>query len=358
MITSSKERKEAAQSTGDGAPGKKLLSPTLIKVLGGLIPILTGAIIWFSPTPAGLQTQAWRMLAIFVATILGLLFQPLPSGALMFLVLSFSIISGVLTESKALIGFTNSTVWLIFCAYVISIGFLRTGLGRRIAYKMIQWLGGSTLGIAYALGFSDLILAPAMPSVTARSGGVIFPILRSLNEICGSEPGPTGKKLGNFLVISCFLITPVTGSMFLTGMAADPLAAELAKKTLKINITWSGWAMAAVVPGLICFMVTPLLLYWLTKPTMKRAPGAHACSILLNGLCCVTSLLLLWTPNWILCASTFWAQTGNAASNTLASIRDMIRKDRSLCEALAAHYLLPRTISEQTNPAMFANFLS
>ncbi len=244
-------------------------------MLSGLIPILTGAIIWFSPTPAGLQTQAWRMLAIFVATILGLLFQPLPSGALMFLVLSFSIISGVLTESKALIGFTNSTVWLIFCAYVISIGFLRTGLGKRIAYKMIQWLGGSTLGIAYALGFSDLILAPAMPSVTARSGGVIFPILRSLNEICGSEPGPTGKKLGDFLVISCFLITPVTGSMFLTGMAANPLAAELAKKTLKINITWSGWAMAAVVPGLICFMVTPLLLYWLTKPTMKRAPGAR-----------------------------------------------------------------------------------
>jgi DASS family divalent anion:Na+ symporter len=213
-------------------PGRGL-SPVVRKSIAAAVPLMVLAIIWFSPTPAGLTVQAWRMLAIFAATIIALLFQPLPSGALMFIALAFSIVTKVLTESKALVGFTNSTVWLIFCAYIISIGFMKTGLGKRIAYKMISWLGGSTLGIAYALGLSDLVLAPAMPSVTARSGGVIYPIVRSITSICGSEPGPTGKKLGNFLILSSFLITPVTGAMFLTGMAANPLAAELAKKTLK-----------------------------------------------------------------------------------------------------------------------------
>jgi DASS family divalent anion:Na+ symporter len=255
-------------------PGRGL-SPVVRKSIAAAVPLMVLAIIWVSPTPAGLTVQAWRMLAIFAATIIALLFQPLPSGALMFIALAFSIVTKVLTESKALVGFTNSTVWLIFCAYIISIGFMKTGLGKRIAYKMISWLGGSTLGIAYALGLSDLVLAPAMPSVTARSGGVIFPIVRSITSICGSEPGPTGKKLGNFLILSSFLITPVTGAMFLTGMAANPLAAELAKKTLKIEITWGGWALAALVPGLLCFIVTPLLVYWLTKPELKRAPGAR-----------------------------------------------------------------------------------
>jgi DASS family divalent anion:Na+ symporter len=240
-----------------------------------LVPVAVLALIWYSPTPAGLQLQAWRMLAIFAATILGLLLQPLPAGALMLLAIAFSVGTKVLPEGKALAGFTNSTVWLIFCAFVISIGFINTGLGRRIAYRLIAWLGGSTLGLAYALGITDLVLAPAMPSVTARSGGVTFPIVRSITSILGSEPGPTGKKVGNFLIINSFLITTVTATMFLTAMAGNPLAAELAKKTLKLEITWGGWAWAALVPGLLCFVATPLLLYWLTKPEMKRTPGAR-----------------------------------------------------------------------------------
>lgn len=267
------QRSQLEGVRGDKPGGKP---PGMRKLMAAIAPILVLAVIWFWPTPIGLQVQAWRMLAIFAGTIVGLLFQPLPPGPLMFLALAFSIVTKVLPEGKALSGFTNGTVWLIFCAYVISIGFMRTGLGKRIAYKMIAWLGkGSTLGIAYALCLTDLVLAPAMPSVTARSGAVILPILRSINSICDSEAGPKGKRLGNFLVISSFLITPVTGGMFLTGMAANPLAAELAKKTLHIDITWSGWALAALVPGLACFLVTPLLLYWLTKPELKRTPGAR-----------------------------------------------------------------------------------
>ena len=175
------------------------------KIFSALIPLVVLGIIWIAPPPAGLSLQAWKMFAIFAATILGILLQPLPSGAVMILGVVLTVFTGVLSEAKALSGFANGTVWLIFCAYIISIGFVKTGLGRRIAYKLISWLGGSSLGIAYALGVSDLIMAPAMPSVTARAGGVIFPIVRSINTAMGSEPGPTGKKIGNFLIMTCFL---------------------------------------------------------------------------------------------------------------------------------------------------------
>jgi divalent anion:Na+ symporter, DASS family len=245
------------------------------KIYSGLIPVIVMAAVWFSPVPSGLSPAAWKMFAIFFATILGILLQPLPSGAIMILGVAFSIYAKVLPEAKALSGFANSTVWLIFCAYVLSIGFVKTGLGRRIAYKLISWLGGSSLGIAYALGVSDLIMAPAMPSVTARSGGVIFPIVRSINAALGSAPGPTGKKIGNFLIMTGFHSAPVTGAMFLTGMAANPLCAELAKKTLKLDITWGGWALAGLVPGIICFVATPLLLFWLIKPEMRRTETAR-----------------------------------------------------------------------------------
>ncbi|EHR8837269.1 DASS family sodium-coupled anion symporter, partial [Shigella flexneri] len=236
-------------------------SVTGTKLFSFLIPLLIGVVIWFYPIPEGLSPQAWHMFAIFASTIAAILTQPLPSGAVMLVALCVVIFTGTLSEAKALSGFASGTVWLIFCAYVLSLGFVTSGLGKRIAYKMLSLFGGSSLGIAYSLGVSDLIMAPAMPSVTARSGGIIFPIARSINDVLGSSPGATGKRIGDFLTMVCFQFTPITGAIFLTGMAANPLVASLAKSTLGLEITWGGWFISAIVPAMVCFCLMPLLVY-------------------------------------------------------------------------------------------------
>lgn len=237
-------------------------------------PLALLAILWLVPPPAGLAPAAWHMFAIFAATICAILTQPLPSGAVMIIGLVAAVLTGTLTQAKALSGFASGTVWLIFCAYVLSLGFVKSGLGRRIAYKMLSLFGGSSLGIAYALGVTDLIMAPAMPSVTARSGGIILPVARSINDVLDSQPGPSGRRIGDFLIMVCFQFTPITGAMFLTGMAANPLVGDLAKKSLDIEISWGGWFLAAVVPALVCFVVMPQLVYRLLNPELKRTPEA------------------------------------------------------------------------------------
>lgn len=243
-------------------------------VIATAVPVLIGLAIWFLPIPEGLTPEAWHMFAIFAATIAGILTQPLPSGAVMLIALCVAIFTGTLTQAKALSGFASGTVWLIFCAYILSLGFVTSGLGKRIAYKMLSLFGGSSLGIAYSLGVSDLIMAPAMPSVTARSGGIIFPIARSINSVLGSAPGETGKKIGDFLTMVCFQFIPITGAMFLTGMAANPLVGSLAKTSLGVDITWGGWFVAAVVSALVCFCLMPLLVYKILNPELKRTPEA------------------------------------------------------------------------------------
>jgi divalent anion:Na+ symporter, DASS family len=250
-------------------------SEPLVKVLWRAgIPLALLAVLWALPVPEGLKPAAWHMFAIFAATICAILTQPLSSGAVMILGLCVAIFSGTLTEPKALAGFASGTVWLIFCAYVLSLGFVKSGLGKRIAFKMLSKFGGSSLGIAYSLGITDLIMAPAMPSVTARSGGIIFPVAKSINEVLGSGPGPTGKKIGDFLTMVCFQFTPITGAMFLTGMAANPLVGKLAKDSLNVEISWGGWFLAAVVPALVCFMVMPQIVYRILNPELKRTPEA------------------------------------------------------------------------------------
>ncbi len=243
------------------------LVPTLITVAVGLI-------IWFIPPPEGVDIKAWHLLAIFVATILGIILKPLPMGAVAMLGMAATALTGTLSIGDTLSGFSNSVIWLIVFAFFIARGFIKTGLGARIAYLFVALLGKKTLGLSYGLIATDLILAPAIPSNTARAGGVIFPILKSLAMAYDSNPEDgTERKIGSFLTKTAFQGTVITSAMFLTAMAANPLAAQLAGD-MGIEITWGGWAMAAIVPGLVSLLVIPLLIYKLYPPEIKETPGA------------------------------------------------------------------------------------
>jgi len=56
-------------------------------------------------------------------------------------------------------------------------------------------MGKSTLGLALGLNIAETLLAPAMPSTSARAGGIFMPIIKSLSEASGSFPGEAVKTL-------------------------------------------------------------------------------------------------------------------------------------------------------------------
>ncbi len=68
-------------------------------------------------------------------------------------------------------------------------GFEKTGLGDRVATLFVRAFGKSTLGLAYGLSVAEALVAPAMPSTTARAGGIFMPIISSLALANGSKPG-------------------------------------------------------------------------------------------------------------------------------------------------------------------------
>src|SRR6266536_393401 len=248
-----------------------------------LITLAVGATIWLIPPPqvaadtlpAGADLlKAWHLLAIFVATIVGIIAKPLPMGAVAMLGVTATALTGTLTIADALSGFQDTTIWLIVLAFFIARGFIKTGLGSRVAYLFVRLLGTRTLGLSYGLIATDLVLAPAIPSNTARAGGVVFPILKALSQAYGSRPDDgTARKMGAFLTIAAFQGTIITSAMFLTAMAANPLAAKLAGD-MGIGISWTGWATAAIVPGIVSLAVAPYLLYKLYAPEITSTPAA------------------------------------------------------------------------------------
>jgi divalent anion:Na+ symporter, DASS family len=248
--------------------------PLRNRIVRGAITILAAILAWFLPMPPGVADQAWHLFAIFLATIVGLILQPVPMGAVVLIGITATTVTGTLTIGDALNGYMNATVWLIVAAFLFARAFSKTGLGRRIAYYFIRSFGQRTLGLAYALGLADLVLAPGIPSGAARTAGVLFPVVKSLASTYGSEPGPTAGRIGTFLMLCAYQVHAVTCAMFLTSMVANPLIAELTRKTIQVNISWAGWALAALLPGLISFAVLPYLVLLMTRPEIRHTPEA------------------------------------------------------------------------------------
>jgi DASS family divalent anion:Na+ symporter len=244
------------------------------KLWKGILAVGIGAAIWFSPLPAGLKLQAWHLFAIFAATIIALILQPLPMGVTCFVSITFTALVGVLQPAQALSGFGNTTIWLIVSAFLFSRGFIKTGLGRRIAFLIMRAIGHRTLNLAYALAISDMIISPATPSVTARSGGIIFPIAQSLAVAFDSQPGTSARRMGAFLIQSVTHVSMVTSTLFLTSQAGNTLVAALAAKTFNYQIDWLFWLKASVVPGLVALALIPYLLYKFYPPEIKETPEA------------------------------------------------------------------------------------
>lgn len=246
--------------------------PLVISVSVGLI------IRFFVPKPIEVTTQAWQLLAIFLSTIAGLVLSPLPVGAWAFLGLTTSIVTKTLTFSTAFSAFTSEVIWLIVISFFFARGFVKTGLGDRIATYFVKWLGKSTLGLSYGLTISEALIAPAMPSTTARAGGVFLPIIKSLSLSAGSLPGePSAKKLGSYLVQSQFQSAGNSSALFLTAAAQNLLCLKLAEELgVIISSPWVTWFKAASLPAIVALLATPFVLYKLYPPETKDTPDAPA----------------------------------------------------------------------------------
>jgi len=237
--------------------------------------LIPGVLLYFLPLP-GLSAPQRHLLAVFAATIVSLAAQPVPMAVSVVVAMTTLALTGTLPGAQVLTGFSNATVWLIFTAFLFARAVMVTGLGRRVAYLFIQRFGRSALTLGYSMAGANLVLAPFVPSDTARGGGIIFPITRSLAQVFGSEPGPTANRLGTFLILSAFHTNYTVSAMFLTGMAANAMIAEFARKIAHVDLTWGNWALAALLPGFLTLALAPYVIYRLHPPEVRDTQAARA----------------------------------------------------------------------------------
>jgi Di- and tricarboxylate transporters len=172
-----------------------------VKWKGFILPLIIGISIWlFTPLkPVGISVVAWHLFAIFVATIIACITKPLPMMGVTLIGITVATVLGIFKMDEVALGFGNSTAWMVAMCMFMAAGFIKSGLGRRIAYLFVKWFGKKTLGLAYALTAVDTVLAIGIPSNNARVNGIMYPIIDNLAHEMDSDPKKgTQRKIGSF----------------------------------------------------------------------------------------------------------------------------------------------------------------
>lgn len=252
-----------------------------------LIPALAATAVLVAlllvPVPDGLTPQAWRLVAIFLTTIVAIILKVMPIGVMALMAIVIVSLSQVTSNSSkgaiadALSSFSSPLIWLIVIAILISRGLKKSGLGNRIGLMFIALMGKRTLGIGYGLAICELVLAPFTPSNTARGGGIVHPIMKSIANAFDSDPAKgTEAKVGTYLALVNYHANPITSAMFLTATAPNPLVVDFVAKASNqsFHLSWTTWALCMLLPGLVCLLLMPLVIYLLSPPELKATPDA------------------------------------------------------------------------------------
>ncbi|QQS31769.1 MAG: DASS family sodium-coupled anion symporter [Acidobacteriota bacterium] len=240
-----------------------------------LVTVGVGVAIAFAPIPEGITREAWTLFAVFIATIVGSIVQPLPGAAMVLVGVIATVVFGALKPAEALKGYSEPVVWLVLAAFFLSVGMINTGLGRRIALLFIKAIGRKTVGLSYALIGTDLVLASMIPSNAARNGGVILPIARSICETYDSRPDDgTAGRLGTYLMSLLYQADVIICATFITGQASNIIIADLAQKNAGVTIGYAGWFAAAIVPAIVSLILVPWMIFRVSPPEVKETPEA------------------------------------------------------------------------------------
>ncbi|HBK47503.1 MAG TPA: C4-dicarboxylate ABC transporter [Xanthomonadaceae bacterium] len=235
------------------------------------------------PCPDGLTPKAWGLVAIFLTTIVAIILKVMPIGVMALMAIVIVSLSQVTSTSSkgaiadALGSFASPLIWLIVVAILISRGLKKTGLGNRIGLLFISLLGRRTIGIGYGLAVCELVLAPFTPSNTARGGGIVHPIMKSIATAFDSEPAKgTQGKIGTYLSLVNMHANTITSGMFVTATAPNPLVVDYVARVTNqsFHLSWTTWALCMLLPGLVCLLLMPLAIYLLSPPQTRSTPNA------------------------------------------------------------------------------------
>jgi solute carrier family 13 (sodium-dependent dicarboxylate transporter), member 2/3/5 len=134
-------------------------------------------------------------IALFLMAGIWWVFEVVPIGVTAIAIGVFQALFAIRSAKDAFRDFMDPSVMFIFASVVVGLAFTKSGLTKRLAYKMLQVVGEKTNMIL----LGALVVTAGLAHVMAHTAAAatVFPILLAINSLYGEGEKPTnfGKSL-------------------------------------------------------------------------------------------------------------------------------------------------------------------
>jgi len=142
-----------------------------------------------------LSQQGKGAIALFILASTWWIFEVIPIGVTAIAIGVFQALFAIRPAKEAFKDFMDPSVMFIFASVVVGLAFTKSGLTKRLAYKMLQVVGEKTNMIV----LGALVVTAGLAHVMAHTAAAatVFPILLAVNSLYGEGDKPTnfGKSL-------------------------------------------------------------------------------------------------------------------------------------------------------------------
>ena len=238
-------------------------------ILGGLALF---ALIYYSPAwpdavdPKGehfvLSPQAKGALAVFAVAATWWIFEVVPIGVTSLLIGTLQALFLIRKPVVAFKDFMDPSVLFIFGSVVIGMVFTKTGLTRRIAYKMLSIIGEKTSMIMLGCFVMTALLTHVMAHTAVAA--TMFPLLMAIYSLYTTDKTPT--RFGKALFIGMAYVAGAGSIITLLGAARGAVALAFYKDMMHVDISFGtltyymfplGWLMVFLLWGFFLVLCKP-----------------------------------------------------------------------------------------------------
>lgn len=218
-----------------------------------------------TPSSEALPHEARAAIGTAVFAIVIWVTQAVPDALSGLMIVFLLSVSGAVSVNNALIGYANTSLWLIVVGFVMAGAMEKSQLSRRIALTMVQRAGGSPIKVYWAVAAVMGVLTFLVPSITARTL-LMLPIVLGIGQAFRAVPGRSN------IVKALIFIIAMSGTMMsigvLTAHVGNPITAGLIEKATGDPVTWSEWLTVGGPPALVCSLLSVLVISRMWKPEL------------------------------------------------------------------------------------------
>ena len=251
-------------STDTGQPTGQLVSALRI---AGLVTGPVGAALLLWPGPLGeMPLAAWRMLAITLWMVVWWLSEALPIPATALLPLVLMPVLGVQDMPETAAQYANPLIFLFLGGFLLAAAMQRVGLHRRIALRIVSFVGASpdriVLGFMLATAFLSMWISNTATAI------MMFAVALSVIDFVGQQTRDERmvRNFGVALMLAIAYSASIGGVGTLIGSPPNAMLASFVQQTYGIEVSFARWMMIGLPVVVVTLPPTWLLLTRLLFP--------------------------------------------------------------------------------------------